>query len=67
MFYRPPPDDDKGPSEEELYRQQQAQEEWDQAAIERLLEDLSEKDVTRELFTFAEIKTFGLRRRRKYD
>lgn len=55
--------------EAKLYRRDMALEarraEWDNQAIDRLLAELGPEDATRELFTFAERKYWGLKRRRK--
>lgn len=56
--------DDEGP-EARAHREQLELDEWRQARVESLLRSLSPEDATRELFTFAEIKYWGLKTRRK--
>lgn len=59
---------DDGP-EARLFRLQalleQRRHEQDTAIIERLLWELTPEDATRELFSWATIKEWGLKRRRK--
>jgi hypothetical protein len=60
-----------GPSEEQLLRRQLAAErlrhKQDSEIIERLLWELKPEDATQELFTWAQMKEWEIKRRRKRD